>query len=414
MCCRVPVFVGFLVTITGCGDRSTGTPDASLRDSAGIAIVENAAARDAPWRLSASPVFELDPNLPVEQQPLDPTSAYLDARGRLIVGDGNRAGWHAVLVYDSTGTFLMKMGGRGQGPGEFRGQLWWAGPYRGDSIIAWDRRGPMMKVYGPEGGFARDVLVPNIERPPPDRTFGFSPGLHGAFADGAVLASSAGIIEVPPEPGPTAFEHLLIAIDPSGEAWDSIGEFALAEQHWDGTRQQGYTIGAFAIVRAYGDDLIIAFPRTYEYRILGRDGDLRRIVRKSYEPMPVEQSDIDQIVGFFTRGVARNASEADVEELRRSIESRPRSAARPAYSNLIVGSDGTVWIERYRWPDPWTIPDNASPTTWDIFTPTGEWLTELVVPARVVLLSATDRKTIGVYFDEDDVRQIVIYDIIRE
>jgi hypothetical protein len=44
-----------------------------------------------------------------------------------------------------------------------------------------------------------------------------------------------------------------------------------------------------------------------------------------------------------------------------------------------------------------------------VFSPDGEWLAEVVVPARVVLLSVSRDRLLGVHIDSLDVKQIVGY-----
>ena len=129
-----PSLVILALLLGACGESPPSETPAGTRDSAGIRIVENAApAAGVAWRLSDEPLVEISGDGPPEETALDPGSVYGDSRGRIIVGEGLTSGWHAILVHDSTGSFLFKAGGEGRGPGEFR-QLWWAAPYRGRTL----------------------------------------------------------------------------------------------------------------------------------------------------------------------------------------------------------------------------------------------------------------------------------------
>ena len=409
------IFMVITLAFAAC-ERPASQPEFStVRDSAGIAIVENHFASSGMWRLSETPIIAIEQGLPVEQLPLDPTAVFADANGRIIVGDGNQAGWHAILVYDSAGRFVSKIGGRGRGPGEFGGQLWWAGPYRNDSIVAWDRRGPSMKIFGADGGYARDVPIPQLGRQPPPGTYGFSTGFHGAFDDGTLLTSSEGILDVPPQPGPTSFKHLLLAVEPDGAAHDTITESAMLGQYWDGNSATNLLFAASTAVQPYGNDVLMGNSATYEYQIRDRDGGLKRIVRKQFEPVAVTDADVEAIVQFFLQAsVGRSMTEEARAETRQRVEGYPRATAKPAYSSLLVDPAQRVWVERFRWLDPWSLPPDPQPTTWDVFSPEGEWLAEIVAPAGVTLLSVSADRAYGVRIDEEDVRHVVVYRIIRE
>ena len=180
----------------------------TVRDSAGIRIVENAAPRSAePWRLSPEPVVEIFGDGPPDETPLDPVSAFRTESGLIVVGDGNQSGWDAMLVYDAEGRFLRKIGGEGEGPGEF-GQLWWAAPYRADSLIAMDMRGWYIRVFGESGGYARTVEGPRDRPELPEGTSGFVPGfVEGSYADGGFLAFPFGHLDISGGPGPAWYVH---------------------------------------------------------------------------------------------------------------------------------------------------------------------------------------------------------------
>lgn len=399
---------------TGCeAQRDAQDAATEVRDSAGIVIVQNRAPSAGSYRLSDAPLRTLGEDVPVEQSPLDPTAAFFGADDRIVVGDGNQVGWNAVLVYENDGRFAMKLGGPGRGPGEFGGQLWWAGPYRGDSIVAWDRRGPTgpsMKIYGADGGYARDVPIPELNRTPPKGTFPFSAGFHGAFADGALLTSSTGILEIPDAAGPVRYQHDLLATAPAGERSDTIGRYGLSEFYWDGQQQSTYLFGASAIALPYGNDLLLGSAATYEYRIIGRDGGTKRIVRKMSTEEPVESSDIEAVITRFVDAArSRGATEAQLSGTRSRVEAYPHAATMPAYSSMMVGPDLRVWVERYRWFDPWSVPPDPQPATWDVFSSEGEWLAEVVVPAGVVLLSVSRDSALGVHVDALDVKKVVVF-----
>lgn len=409
------LLMGTACTARGDDPEGSAVVGIEMRDSAGIGIVENHGPPVDHWTLSATPLIEISQDLPVEQVALDPTAVFAGPDGRVVVGDGNQVGWHAILVYDERGALSMKLGGAGQGPGEFGGQLWWAGPYRGDSIVAWDRRGPSMKIFGPDGTFARDVSIPPLPRTVPEGTLPYSAGFHGAFEDGALLTSSRGVLRVPDAPGPSRYRHLLLAVEPAGTASDTIGEVALDGAYWDGRAQSRYLFGSMTLVRAYGNEVLIAPSSAYEYQVLDRTGMPRLIVRKDHVPVPVTPQDIRDLGTSYERGMASMGavSEAQLNEMRRRLEDSPRAPTKPAYSSLFADDAGRVWVERFRWLDAWSMAPDPEPTMWDVFDREGRWIAEVLVPASVLILSVTGDRAFGVRVDEMDVKHVVVHAIER-
>lgn len=63
-----------------------------------------------------------------------PIGAARISTGELVVAD--RAASN-ILVFDSLGALVRRIGQRGQGPNEFRG-IWWLGQCGVDSVFVWD------------------------------------------------------------------------------------------------------------------------------------------------------------------------------------------------------------------------------------------------------------------------------------
>jgi len=398
---------------SSCEQPPRGVPNASVaaRDSLGITIVENHGPRSAPFLLTEDPLFEVGVGGPIEESPLDPTAVFPGEGGRIIVGDGNQVGWDAVLVYDAEGNFIRKIGGPGRGPGGFGGQLWGAGAYRGDSILAEDRRGPSgpsVKIFSLDGAYSRDVPIPMLQRERPEGTMGYSYFFHGSFPDGSFLASPGGAFEVPPEPGPGWYRHLLLLVHPDGNSWDTLGDYRFSQSHWDGHQQNTYLFGSWIFSLPFGDEILLGNSSTYEFRVVNRSGVLRLIVRKQVPLEEVTSQDVEAIADMFAEG-----AEGDPDQLRRRVESFPRAETKPAYSKILVDHEQNVWVERFRWLDPWSTPMNPTPTTWDIFAPDGIWIAELVVPAGVLLLAVSDDRAYCVRIDEVDVKHVVVYGLTR-
>jgi len=111
-----------LSMIAGCGAERTAQSFTTVRDSAGVTIVESAMGRWSPgetWRLSADPVLTIG----VADGPTDYTRYRLSgalrlATGEIVVANG---GTNELRFCDTTGAFLRAVGGARHGAGEYEG-----------------------------------------------------------------------------------------------------------------------------------------------------------------------------------------------------------------------------------------------------------------------------------------------------
>ena len=396
-------------------DPPSSTAASNTRDSAGIQIVENAAPRWSQgegWQLSEEPLFIIHASDGSdENRLLDPTSIDVDSRGRIIIADGNQAGWDAILIYDSLGVFLNQAGREGQGPGEF-GQLWWASTYRGDSIIGFDMSGDKLTVFDPDGRFARQLRMPMIQTQPPERgTLGFTAGIDAAYDDGSFLAYPRGRLDTSEGPGPAWRKHLLVRLQPEAESWDTLGRFEIGQVYWSGSAEEQLWFSPYMRQAVAGDRLYFVRGDAFEVRVHAGDGRLERIIRRAHESRPVT----DELrVMLLEWALDRMRSSPEVTEqflvqMRQRFKDGRYAEVLPAVSDLLVGPDGSIWVEEYRW----LVPNERSPITdpsrWSVFDSTGVWLGNVETPPGFILRMVTERRALGFVIDELDVKEAHVY-----
>ena len=86
----------------------------------------------------------------------EPFTVAVDSHGRFwVVQTGT-----PPMVYDSTGRFLKEIGGRGDGPGEYRWPILAA--VIADSVIVYDQMRAILNVVGPDLEFVRDVTLAHV------------------------------------------------------------------------------------------------------------------------------------------------------------------------------------------------------------------------------------------------------------
>lgn len=395
-------------------------PGHTVRDSAGIEIVESTGPEWSPdeaWRLSRRPVVVLEASDGNEENLLlDPASVDEDRRGRIIVADGDQAGWDAVLVFDSDGDPLFRAGREGEGPGEF-GQLWWAEAYRGDSIVAYDMARDQVLVFGPDGEYARFVPQPRVSGPTrPPGTSGYADGVSATYPDGSFLGYSPGALDISGGPGRVWYRHLLLRVAPDGESWDTLGMFPVDQYtYWDG--QEEHRVGPYApytVRGVHGDELYFGTSEDFEVSVYGPQGGLRRIVRRTHDPKRISEDDAARFRTWYAAFVAGSpeGSRMVMDYALRQLEEVPWPGVMPAYSALLVDPDGNLWVEEYRWLGDYVPPD-PRPAHWSVFDPDGVWLGQVEVPARFILKDVTRERAYGIVVDELDVEEVHAYRIIK-
>ncbi len=394
-------------------------PASAVRDSAGVQIVESIAplwsGSDA-WRLSDEPLFIIHASDGGEENRLlDPASIDVDSRGRIIIADGNQAGWDAILVYDSTGTFIAQAGREGEGPGEF-GQLWWASVYRGDSIVGFDMRGDVLAVFDPDGRFVRQIRMPPIPSAPPESgTMAFTAGIDAAYDDGSFLAYPRGRLDVSEGPGPAWRKQLLVRLAPEAKAWDTLGVFEIGQAYWTGTAEEPLWFSPYTQKAVSGDRLYFTRGDVFEFRIHDGTGQLERIVRRAHMAQPVTDQLRDLLLEWFLDRMRSSprVSEEALAQTRQRIEGGRFAEALPAVSGPLVDSRGAIWVEEFRWM---TLNERSpidTPTQWSVFDSTGVWLGNVETPPGFILRAVTETRALGFVVDEFDVKEVHVYGLQR-
>jgi hypothetical protein len=103
--------------------------------------------------------------------------------GRIGVSDGRAA---RISLFSADGRIERSWGGRGDGPGEFRG-LARLLPWSGDSIVALDAMDRRLSVFDGAGAYGREIPAPELSG---DSVFAMDVWLHRRFVvEGALTPS---------------------------------------------------------------------------------------------------------------------------------------------------------------------------------------------------------------------------------
>ena len=397
------------LVLAACGASEEVSRSATVRDSAGIRIVENGAlpGDDAPrWRVAESPSLELGAvDGPAGEQLFGVVGAARLADGRWAVLNG---GTRQLLFYGPDGRPLGSAGGEGEGPGEFRA------PSRlhalpGDTLLVWDL--PLGRLHRFDG--AGEFLDTEESR------FRENEGLPGhpyatevaeVLPDGSVL-----VFAYPVRPrgewpvGRHRPELLLTWLAPDGSA-TRLGTYGGLEQDLviiDGGRP-------YPIIPPYARELALAIPPAAGLPlVLGEQttpgferferGRLTGIVRWTSPDPPVTAEDIR---AWETRTRKWAAGFGSEEAFERARAKATLTKTRSPYGPIHVDASGHVWVGE-------AVPDwRTLPRTFDVYAPDGAWTARVDVPP-VRILDIGTAHIAGVYRDEMEVEFLRVYALER-
>ena len=391
--------LGSAISCTEENSENTGPRLVVQRDSAGIRIVE---ATRPLWGDSSLWSIDPEPLVDLTLTGGGPPHEFFRVRSLKQRPDGslvlaNRSN-QEIRRYSSEGEFLGSLGGRGQGPGEFRNlqRL----EIVADSVLALDYDG-RVTVVGPEMELVRVFDLPHQVS-----------DIH-FLGDGTLLAESfmwEGLEEIRNQLIRPSVA--LVRFDLEGVWIDSLGVRPGSESY------------SYSLEEDYGSAPAL-FPRAGQVGTVGS-----RIFYGSSDLMLVEELDpsgkvarIVAIPGYPLHltdaqiGAERD-SRLDVDLppgmtlppfIRRIVEALPAPATRPAYAELLVDPLGAVWLELYRGGS-----EQDRPQEWLVLDAHGTWLGTVEVPDGFRVTDVTKDAVLGVWRDELDVEHPQVLRLARD
>ncbi len=384
----------YAVGAGGCTEEGTSSAAVAKRDSAGVTIIEHTAASWAGgprWNVPEAPTVQIG----VESGPPEylfsgVVGAVRLSDGRIAVANGSSG---EIRVYDGTGRFATRVGGRGDGPGEFRRLAWLAaGP--GDSLLAYDAEGRRFAVFTPGGAFQRSVPVAA-------QSTG-SPELAGMFADGSVVAAeraaaaSAG-------PGLSSVPLLYLRYDRSGTLLDTLTTVPGPEQ-FTHLAQGAMSVttppfARFPVAAARGEHAFVSANDRFQVDVLAPDGHLRALIRREGVPTPVTGAHLEEVIAAVPNENARRAYRATLAEM-------PRNRTMPAFSDFVADGSGNLWVREFGRRD--------ELSTWHIVSPRPVAPASIELPSTFRPTDIGEDYVLGVWTDYQGVEHVRLYPVSKQ
>lgn len=300
-----------------------------------------------------------------------PMNAFFDPEGNLYITD---AGQHAVLVYDRNGTFLRKIGGEGEGPGELRMPATSFISRAGELVIE-DPTNGRRSFYSLEGEFLRsEPLGMSFSSGNPVM---MENGEYARPALGAVIMRmSVGGAEPAEEEAPALFE--IVGAD--GQVRLKVGTQKSHEN-----QMIGMLVNRAAMAYVPGGRIVVGFQNINEIHVYDTDtGKLERIIRRrlAFSPKEPEMS--------MQRETTTDPN-SGMQQLR--IMARPD--VDPITDSIAVDPQGRIWAltrltTRVEGEDKETEGDFEGLNRIEIFSLEGELLATipLEIPASIIRFDA--------------------------
>lgn len=400
------VFLALVASACSGSERRPAT-EASVRDSAGIRIVDNAGpawSESSAWRLAEAPSLDLGRlDGPAETQFFQVGSGARLSDGSFVLGS---FGSHDLRRFAADGTHLWTVGREGEGPGEFAGLVQVAAG-AGDTILTYDFRQRRISRFAPDGTFLDSRPLEG----PTDAGFAF---VEELLSDGSAVFTfrEFGQNDGPPTEGEVSRDTLGVWVAGPGADARELGRFPGPEMV---VLQSGQTEGGFTIsiggtpfgrsteVTGGPSGVWIGDTERFEIRRYGFDGGLEQIVRRAFDPVMVDDALIERALDEELEDAE---DDNDRRAARRRWENTPVPETLPAFESLLVDRDGNLWAQSFEVP-------GAPERTWSVFTPEGRWLGEIRFPDRFRPLEIGVDYVLGRFGDELDVEHIQLWELVK-
>lgn len=364
--------------------------------SADAAGKDTAAASS--WRLSESPVVSIGA---VDG---DPDHQLFRVSDATVLRDGSivvvNTGNSTLAVYDREGRFATRIGGKGQGPGEFEVPLW-VESLDGDTLVAWDSRLRRLSYFDRTGRLVRMTTLSDA-----DGTFLEAVGL---LADGSFLVSR----------GPDVFAMMqgqsgvwrdstaLQRFGPDGRRTGTLGPFPDDEMYLldrpGGFAWNNLPFGRRTLLAATRHGLYVGDSGTGEIAVLAPDGTRSGVLRSPHDPWKVSRDDIAR---YKQERLSRVTDVDRRKETEQILAEAPFPETSPLFGDMAVDPDGNVWVQAHPRPGQETTP-------WAVLGRDGRILGEIALPSALKVYEVGRDYVLALRHDDLDVEHVELYAVTR-
>lgn len=394
----------------GCSPGADSSSGPEVFDSSGVTVVvtqPGGLPTGERWTLSPDPVLDIGG--------AGPSAAGIDlfqvvgafrveGSGEVVVGN---KGTSQVLVFDSSGSLIRAIGGRGQGPGELEGLYGLHPCGAGRFMVDEGRRASVFTLQGDLVGVT-----------PPEWRDIFN--FEGISSDCSRI-----LFMVPAAPA-----DLRVGRVGSWEGTLAWGDLQT------GQREDLVTFPAFQTIGREVNGVLqwVSFPWWRRARWVVADD---RVLLATGEKSEVEVWDPDEgLVGIYRWPPPpvdiTAADEAQNRRVRATRLTEDPSRApyippvddifvperKPALWEMLIDGTGDLWVQEYPfwyggWGFGWANRIGAEPVDWTVFDRTGRVIRVASIPAEVEVLSVQGQSVVALWRDSLMVEHVRVYRLQR-
>ena len=213
----------------------------------------------------------------------------------------------------------------------------------------------------------------------------------------------------------------------TGAAGDRVLAIDLPTQHRIHEQSEEVQLPLFAVSPSHGFDrdgrIYVSSDRAYQVDVYGTDGQLERRITRAYEPIAVDDSDVNDLRQFVETVFGRDSIlRGSVFIQGRRIDGRRQmgyASTLPPIGRILVSEEGWIWVERADAPPPGfreIDTDHRRPlplaSRWDLFESEGRFLGTVDLPPRFRAMAVRGSEVTGVWRDDDLVEFVVTYRVL--
>lgn len=383
--------MSLVATACGEGEGTAASHAGTVRDSAGVVIVEHAAV---PADL---PVWTI-------QDPADVRIGSLDGSGPEVFGriagislqsDGSVVVAEAqaleLRAFSADGAHLWSAGRGGAGPGEFSGSITRLSRMVGDSLLVSDGNDRTM-VFGPDGSYARQLRIPE-----PPETFGRF-RIIGVLADGMPVGVSSILMTGEGIPsGVTRGREMVGTLDTSGAMGQRLGEFRSRESTIAVRMDAAGAISSMEVRRlTMGRSSMFAVGAT---AVVAGETDRFDLVRYDLSGGPTT---------IIRVALPQRLTDDDMRQRTLAMDSNlVVSDTLPAYTTIRLDDADRIWVQEFV-----PVHEERAPQWW-VLDANGAFVARVDAPRGFDPLAFTGEQVWGVRLDAFDVPYVERHRIVR-
>jgi hypothetical protein len=396
------VFAGLVLVVAwGCSSVSESAPALTVRDSAGIAIVETRWDASLPvLRIDSLPEWEIGGDEGVGGTALHRVrDVKMAGRNRVVIADG---GTQTVLLADLVSGTVQRSGGAGDGPSEFRGlsQLFVTAA---GQIKAYDAIGRRLVVLDEDGRLVR-ASRPSVDFPPGETIVALAGGSSG---DPRLYLGWTPVFRS--EPGEGRFRGIGAAVafyDPT----DTLAIIRGREVFIGGGAAGTVLFGGTTVLAGGVNGVWVGDTAEQAVGLWQGRGRPVRIVRwVTDHPRRVTEATKAEFWRLFEAALPPEDREAG-GQMRAIL---PFSDTIPAFSAIAVGPGGDLWIGSYFPPELIDMDHPAPAQEWIVLDLEAGRVSRAVLPVGFALRQIGEGFVLGVQRDPLGVETVRKYGFHR-